>query len=341
MITRTISGLPKQIFRQIKKDFGDDVVVISCKTVSHKETKKQKKKESDLIEVVIAIDDYEAQTESNEIISKYEVIELDRSLEPQFTDNILELQDLLARNGIESHILKSIIDKYIKLEKDYKSSNDNLNISLLKNAVNELICCESTISHNRRIAIVGQHGVGKSTMTCKLAMRYQQVYRSSVGIISIDTDRISGIVQVEDICTKNNIPVWLATKTEDLALALDNFSNLDRIFIDCPGTSMEEIKISDMFSSLLSMSSIKKMLLIPASGNYIDIRNTIQRFSNYGALCISVTKIDDTSHFGPCFSAIADSQLGIEYFGNGRRIPEDLEVSSALRLTELITRTLH
>ncbi len=337
--------------QSIKKTFGEDVVILSSRLV---ET--HGKPDRNLVEITIGLDgDASSQEFQEERRSNYlqktvaqtiELDNLDLSQNPSpYREFFLgdELSRVLQRNGIVNSVIESLIESYQQISESQGEDqfSNSLSSTLLTQAIGTLINCEETALKHRYLALVGQHGVGKTTTTCKLALRCAQKHRSAVGIISIDTERRSGTIQVEEACKAHKIPLQLASNVEELDAAFQNMSYLDRIFIDCPGVVSAEIDPSSLFAELLGVPGIAKMLLVPASGNYIDLQRNVREFLNWGIAGISITKIDDTSHFGPCFSVIAESKLPLGYFGTGRRIPEDLKLGNAAQLTELLTRTLH
>lgn len=326
METRIVRGASaKQLLKAIKRDFGEDVTILSTRSIS-----RDSRSQPSMVEMTIGIDTTDsAPIELHEALSS-----------PSHTSTAIieELSHLLERNGLTKNAASSLIEQYLAEADDDLSTLNHLRFS---NAISNIMHFKSIGPNNRFIALLGQPGVGKTTTTCKLALRSLKLYPNEVGIISIDSDRRSQIIQVEDICHQHQIPLATATNPSQLKAAFSKMMGLRQVYIDCPGISSSGPLARSLLAQLLEIPNLYRMLLLPATGNCTDHERMISSLAPWGISAISVTKTDDTVHFGPCYSAISASNLPLAYLGTGRSIPEDLEIASGIHLSELLTRTFH
>ena len=164
----------------------------------------------------------------------------------------------------------------------------------------------------------------------------------SVGLITIDTHRIGGVEQLGRYAALISAPMKSAATPAELGSALDSFRSLDRVYIDTAGTGPSGQERLAELSSLLRVAPFAtRVLLLPASGNEIDVTRTAEAFSATSPNYVGVTKIDETSHFGPCFSCLCDLSLPLSFFGTGQSVPDDFEEASTAMLATLLTRVRH
>ena len=194
---------------------------------------------------------------------------------------------------------------------------------------------------NRISAFIGATGVGKTTTIAKLATLDTLAGRS-VALVTIDTHRIGGVEQLSRYAQLLGTPVAAPKSPEQLAEALVRFNSVDKIYVDTAGSSpWDEERLRELFYMLGGCDSAERVLLVPGSGNERDLSTLINRFAPLGVSRLGVTKVDETSFFGPCFSALCNAGIPLSLIANGQNVPEDLERASASKLVELLTRVMH
>ena len=93
-------------------------------------------------------------------------------------------------------------------------------------------------AEKRVTAIVGPTGVGKTTTIAKLAARAALVDKRRVAIITLDSYRVGGDEQIGVFADLIGVPLTLVSDASRLRVALNDFRDADRIFIDTAGQSL-------------------------------------------------------------------------------------------------------
>ena len=189
----------------------------------------------------------------------------------------------------------------------------------------------------RRIALVGPTGVGKTTTLAKIAASYLQQYSNSIALITIDTYRIAAVEQLKVYGEIMHLPVDVVITAEQLGQALDKHEDKDLILIDTAGRSPRDSFCIDELSSFLSEEhNIEKHLVLSATTRENEILETIHQFSKLDIANTIFTKIDECMSLGVLLNTQLQNSNPISYITNGQRVPEDLLEITPQKIAELI-----
>jgi flagellar biosynthesis protein FlhF len=192
-----------------------------------------------------------------------------------------------------------------------------------------------------RMTFVGATGVGKTTSIAKLAAQAKS-RGLRVGLVTIDTYRVAAVEQLSKYAELLGLPFLTAGSASELRDALERFQNADLVFVDTAGAgTWDRARLEELNAILDCGLAIEKTLLLPASGNKRDYESILSAFGPFGIDSISVSKLDETCCFGPCFSSLVNAQLPVSFFGIGPNVPSDMEQASISRIQRLITRKTH
>ena len=118
------------------------------------------------------------------------------------------------------------------------------------------------LSTRRIIALVGAHGTGKSTTVAKLARHCRVVEKRNVALISLDRFRIGANGALEKVSQIMNIPFTVAHDAEQLRTALDAQSNAEVVLIDTPGMGRADTSMLDNVACLLQKARPDEIHLV-------------------------------------------------------------------------------
>ena len=79
----------------------------------------------------------------------------------------------------------------------------------------------------KRIALTGPTGVGKTTTIAKIAANYLGRYGNNIALITIDTYRIAAVEQLKVYGEIMKLPVEVVIRPQDLGYALDKHQDRD------------------------------------------------------------------------------------------------------------------
>jgi len=192
-------------------------------------------------------------------------------------------------------------------------------------------------SKQRRIALVGATGVGKTTTLAKIAASYLQQQSNSIALITIDTYRIAAVEQLKVYGEIMHIPVDVVITPQQLGQALNRHKDKELILIDTAGRSPRDSFCIDELSSFFAPEyNIKKHLVLSATTRENEITDTIQQFARIKIANTIFTKIDECLSLGVLLNTQLHNSNPISYITNGQRVPEDLLEITPKKIAELI-----
>ena len=192
-------------------------------------------------------------------------------------------------------------------------------------------------SNQRRIALVGPTGVGKTTTLAKIAASYLQRHSNSIALITIDTYRIAAVEQLKVYGEIMHLPVDVVITPDQLGQALVKHQDKELILIDTAGRSPRDSFCIDELSSFLSADhNIEKHLVLSATTRENEILETINQFSKLEIANTIFTKIDECMSLGVLLNTQLQNSNPISYITNGQRVPEDLLEITPQKIAELI-----
>lgn len=195
-------------------------------------------------------------------------------------------------------------------------------------------------TNQRRIALVGPTGVGKTTTLAKIAAHYLSNYSNSIAMITIDTYRIAAVEQIKVYGAIMNLPVEVVITPEQLEQALLRHGDKELILIDTAGRSPRDtLCIEELASFLRPDLAIDKHLVLSATTRRSELFEAIHRFGVLGIDNTIITKTDECSTLGIMLDIQRidqDSTIPFSWITNGQRVPEDLLTASRELVAELI-----
>ncbi len=191
----------------------------------------------------------------------------------------------------------------------------------------------------RILTLAGPTGVGKTTTLAKLAATANLLDKKQVGLISADTYRIAAIDQLKTFAGILDIPIKVVFSPAELREALNDFSSMDRVFIDTAGRSPNnDERIEELRELNAAHDDIECHLVVSATTRPRDMQLICERFRPADYTRFIFTKIDETSTLGPALSLMYAEGFPASYLTNGQSVPDDLVLGEESDLMSLIIR---
>lgn len=279
-IKRFEASSMSEALRNIKKEFGEEAVILSAKTM--KKGRFLGKKSSSKVVVTAAIDRLPdvMQTEMSDSVQTRNA--------SQTTENTTERSGAFANgssmlrrfNPITKTGRKILKPKFVQLmtESEEQKTPFSLYHRLLNTGLNEEIASEldqqlrgllqnqeaqaediqqslsqviqvrnvagtpqhGNTGNQRCIAMVGPAGVGKTSAVAKMAAKIAMQQSSSVAIISMDNQRVAGTKELERFSKIIGVPFATAFTVEALKKVTTQFKSCNITIIDSPGISPDD-----------------------------------------------------------------------------------------------------
>ncbi len=194
----------------------------------------------------------------------------------------------------------------------------------------------------KRLAIIGPTGVGKTTTIAKLAADIALIAQKKLAVFSIDTFRIGAQEQLAAYTDIIQVPFELIHDAQELNEKLALHADKDFILIDTVGRGSYNFKQIEAMRDLFSACSqpIEKHLAVNAVTRWSDLRDIVNTFGICDISCLLFTKLDETRRFGSIFNLAVRTQIPVSYITDGQNVPEDIAIMNSELMTKLLLKRI-
>jgi len=146
----------------------------------------------------------------------------------------------------------------------------------------------------RVVALVGPAGAGKTTALMKLALNPRGFGTKKVGIISLDTYRVSGLDEIRSYAQVAGLPLEILYHESEAAGAVARLRDRDVILVDTPGRlTAVETDQPDWVRTLLALEPDEVHLACPAGIRLGLARRTRWSFERCKPTHVLLTRVDE------------------------------------------------
>ena len=189
----------------------------------------------------------------------------------------------------------------------------------------------------RRIALVGPTGVGKTTTIAKLAAWYLAHQYGKLALITIDTYRIAAVEQLKVYGEIMRLPVEVVMNPEQLAARLQKHRDAALILIDTSGHSPQNAEmVTALAEFFIACPPIEKHLVLSATTRENELLHSLKAFQPLDVERTIFTKTDECSNLGVLLNVQLHNAQPLSFLTNGQRVPEDLLEIDRRSVAELI-----
>ena len=191
----------------------------------------------------------------------------------------------------------------------------------------------------RRVAFIGPTGVGKTTSLAKLAAHLTVREGARVGLITADTYRVAAPEQLRVYADIIGLPMHIVNDAREMEQAVRDTAGHDLVLMDTAGGSPFNFDQLDELRGILEAAGADEIVLVLAANTRLeDLRQVSANFGALGPSSLFFSKLDETRHYGPVFSVIAETGLPVSYFSVGQEVPDDLVLAQPELVADLITK---
>ncbi|WP_419961642.1 flagellar biosynthesis protein FlhF [Psychrobacillus sp. BM2] len=357
----TASTMPEAM-KLIRKELGDDAVILSSKVVYSKGFLGMFKKKT--IEVLAGMDTYEQSSKTFEVPpmvpqeSQKVSIEIKKELEDlkqmvksigrpemlsSYPTEMKTLMDYLQEQELSEELITPLSDELFVHLKNSAADfevEDQITITenLLKTQLEHLPF--GGVSYTKKyINVLGPTGVGKTTTIAKMAARAVLEKKKKVGFITTDTYRIAAIEQLKTYAGLLQAPLEIIYNENDLQEAMVKFDKLDIVFIDTAGRNYKETKFVKDLQKLIEFEvNTETFLVLSSTSKQKDMEVIIEQFSEFPIEKFIFTKVDETNTIGSIINLMVKYNKGLAYYTDGQEVPEDIMEASLEELLKLFLK---
>lgn len=358
-----------EALRKIKKEFGEEAVILSAKTM--KKNSLLSKNPKGRVVVTAAVDrspvtataenlqtavnpnsdsDADEKASASEvshginILKRFNPITLtgqkkvkpkivqlmNASQAPPATD---DLRDLLKSSGIRESIAADIADKAAALlPRDNASPQDYVGgLAQVMEAKGWLGAVKPKGGTKQKIMVMlGPSGVGKTSAVAKLCARHIMQHQESVALISFDNQRVAGTAELERYARILGVPIRMIFDLNDVPAVMEAMADFELLIVDTPGFESEDRILCEQLRRLLNaMGDPERYLLIGADAQESVMARIIAFSRPLGIQRLFFTRLDWAVDMGPMINQIAASNLPIAYLSDSAKVPDGIQIATA------------
>jgi flagellar biosynthesis protein FlhF len=256
---------------------------------------------------------------------------------------LVRLQDLLLAQGLDDQLAQQIT-KQIDFELSRQAVRDwritsHAAATQLERQLSTIDALEKAKGEPAVVFIVGPTGVGKTTIIAKLAARLAADKTKSVALATADTVRIGAIPQLQAYADIIGLPLAIIYSPADLTRFLETHPGTDVILVDTPACSPGSSAKVRLPQLVDAAEGATVLLALSATTRDHDAAKARELFADLPVHGLVVTKLDESSGYGPVFNLTHRFGLPLAYVTTGQSVPEDIETADARALASKILDT--
>lgn len=374
-IKRYVSSDFQSAIQQAKMELGSDAIILSTRRVRKKGIMGIFR--SSLVEVTMGIDEElrvgldKLRTQEDNMAAKHKsnqqvdegnnesliLDEMNRmnNIMADIQSRIYEIESIkgisapvksfyntLLENNVEEKIAKRIASTVQKRLPAGRCDDRKWISEVCMHTLQECFCNVEPIEVNRGpkprvVVMVGPTGVGKTTTIAKLAAEFSLIRVQKVGLITLDTYRVSAAEQLRTFAEIIGVPIKVVFSPPELSTAIDEFNDKDIIFVDTAGRSPNNDEHMEELQEFMSVAQADETILVLSVSSYSsDLKNIFNKFNSVGIDKFIFTKLDETNSYGQIINIINEVKLPVAYFTNGQSVPDDIEIPEAEKFAKMV-----
>ena len=253
-----------------------------------------------------------------------------------------ELYERLILGGVDSQLARILIKETEERLKEKKLPSGLYGPDQLAEVIMERANLTDPFEKSRSNgpgihALVGPTGVGKTTTVAKLAANQVFEKGKRCCLLTLDTFRIGATEQLNAYAKIMKIPIEVALDEIDLAHRIENYKNMDIIFLDTAGVSQKDVKMmNELAKSLTCNCPITVHLILSATTSQKDLHDVVERFAILKPSTLIISKLDEANTFGKVYNILHTHKIPTSFFTVGQNVPDDIEPATKERIAALL-----
>jgi flagellar biosynthesis protein FlhF len=186
----------------------------------------------------------------------------------------------------------------------------------------------------QRIALVGPAGTGKSSALAKLALHCQGVANKRVALISLDRFGLGANAILASVSRILNLPLAIVHDGDQLRAALEEPGEVDVVLIDTPGMGAVDPDVMTDVGELLRIAAPDEThLVLNATVRREVLSDAVETFSPFNVNRILFTHLDEYGDWASVLHLLKEMRLPSAFFTDGMDMIDHLKETTVDRLT--------
>lgn len=250
------------------------------------------------------------------------------------------LMELLLAADVDTSLARDLVEQ-VNSQKERTPVKDSQaaleeSIALLKQNITELMRIDESffaIDEQRRVALVGPTGVGKTLTIAKIADA-ALAHDKRVALVGADSYRIASFEQMSHYASILDVPLAMARDPDSFASALRSFQDVDLVLIDTAGRSPNDENYVTELKDLFEGHEIHPYLTLAATTRSLELQSIIKGFAPLQPEALVFTKLDETQALGALLNAAVRCAIPMAFLSIGQQVPGDLAIADSAELAE-------
>lgn len=257
------------------------------------------------------------------------------------TEPLKKYCNLMENMHINSNIIDNILNQIINILSKEDLEDDKKVVAAIKAEIAGKIGKVEPIKlkedDNTVVAFVGPTGVGKTTTIAKLAANYTLYHDKKVAMVTADTFRVGAVEQLKLYGNLLEIPVIVLYSPDEIAEVLQNLNRYDLTLVDTMGSSpSNKMQIKKVKGFLEKLNPTDVHMVISATTKNQDINDILDNYSELNYEKLIITKLDETTTYGFILNILNRSDCNLSYVTTGQNVPDDIEIADVENIVNLI-----
>ena len=376
-IKKFIAISMQEALKQIKKEFGDDAIILNNRSIEHPEWKnavevtaaidKQPEPEDEKVEFQSLIEKPVVQSSLSSVSStvlQTQLNSMSKEIDylrdridylinhikyehlPHIPKNLQTVLKLLSKHGVNLTTCNSIVEDIFTSLTGEELLDEDVIYNKLNNKIKNYLNITGPIKFNGNqttvVLLIGPTGSGKTTTIAKLAAMYKYTYSRKVALVSTDSLRIAAMEQLKsfaDIAKIHFVPVY---NNNELTEKINALRNYELVLIDTTGMNAKNMKQMVSLKETIRISKANEIhLTLSMTTRSSDLSDSIKNFSMIPYDGIILTKLDETEGMGDILNLAVEFEKPYSYITFGQNIPDDVSLANRNELAQIVIKGKH
>ena len=324
MVVKKLYGKSmKEILKQAKAELGEDVVILSQKTLAGGD-----------MELTVAVDPPQETRLYDSAGLEEGICEIKQMLLSLVEERevmglgkaALFLYQELKQKGLSEKIAYQVVRDLARgMGPEDLMKKETLEKELRRFFFSRIETTQPLTEEKMCIGLLGRTGVGKTTTLAKLASMERFQRRRSVALVSLDGEKVGSGQELQRIGKILDIPVATAYERSQVPKLFEIAEQVDTLLVDTPGKGLKEKGLREKIFDVMTLCPHAQFHLLLSPHYRREVM--LEDLEGYGRLSLKsviLSKIDESRRVGSLMDAVLSHPIPLSWMTTGQDILHDI-----------------